>query len=390
MPQIIISFTSYPARIQTVNKVLDSIIRQTVLPDKIILYLSSCQFPAKAGLPDFSLYEKYGFEISWHEEDIGAHKKYYYAMQQYPKDTIITIDDDFYYEHTMIEEFINYHKKFPKAVLARRAHVVTWMQDGNIAPYNSWYFESFTYIGVPRMDLLATGCSGILYPPNIFNPEVFNKNMFMKKAPYADDIWLKIMELYSNIPVVLVKPFINDSGLEGYVENGLFNSYNADGGNDIQLHALLEAYGKGEGDGSYLLRRLACNGKLMLEDCAQQKKRDIWRMINVFFKENDNRESLLVYGAGVVAGKICKVFKRTNKLNKIKSFIVDCVEENAEELEGIIVRDYRDFIYASEKIIIGLSAEKQERVYDELLVAGISEKRLIKLPQFINKLLAAI
>ena len=39
MEKIIVTFTSYPERIWTVNKVLDSIIKQTILPYKIILYL---------------------------------------------------------------------------------------------------------------------------------------------------------------------------------------------------------------------------------------------------------------------------------------------------------------------------------------------------------------
>ena len=62
MEKIIVTFTSYPERIWTVNKVLDSIIKQTILPYKIILYLSSTEFLNFGSIPDFEQYKKYGFE----------------------------------------------------------------------------------------------------------------------------------------------------------------------------------------------------------------------------------------------------------------------------------------------------------------------------------------
>ena len=63
MQKVIVSLTSYPRRINTIYKVLDSIIQQTVLPDKIILYLSESEFRGFTDMPDLGKYEKYGFEI---------------------------------------------------------------------------------------------------------------------------------------------------------------------------------------------------------------------------------------------------------------------------------------------------------------------------------------
>lgn len=386
MPQLIVSFTSYPARIKTVDKVLDSIIKQTVLPDKIILYLSSSQFCDYANFPDFSLYEKFGFEISWHQENLGSHKKYYYAMQQYSDDIIITIDDDFYYKNTMIEELLEYHKKYPTAIITRRAHLVTWTQDGSIAPYEKWYMETLRYIGLPRMDLVATGGSGALYPPHIFNPEIFNKNIFMEKAPYADDLWLKIMEVYSEVPVVLTKHFFDDPGLENYRKNGLYCNQNANGGNDDQLYALLETYG-GNGKENYLLRRLASDGKLMIDDCKIARKSDMLKIFDKFLNVIDCQECVLIYGAGNVARKMYRIFKDTGRMEKINAFVVNCTKDNKEELGGIKVRDYRDFISSSEKIIIGLCETKQEEICKNLTVAGIKEERIIKLSPFLYKLI---
>ena len=43
--KIIVSLTSYPPRIGCVHRVVESLIRQTVRADEIILYLSRDEFP---------------------------------------------------------------------------------------------------------------------------------------------------------------------------------------------------------------------------------------------------------------------------------------------------------------------------------------------------------
>lgn len=205
MENIIVSFTSYPKRIRTVDKVLDSLVAQTVLPDRIILYLSEAEFRGFENFPNFEQYQKYGFEIRWHEENLRSHKKWFYVFQEYPNDIVITIDDDILYEPTALENLLKHHETFPNAVIARRAHLMTYDDEGLIAPYDNWYHKCGWYVGVPRMDLLVTGMGGALYSPNVFQKEIFNKAAFMEACPYADDLWLKIMEVYNEIPVVLTE-----------------------------------------------------------------------------------------------------------------------------------------------------------------------------------------
>lgn len=389
MHRVVISFTSYPVRIKAIDKVLDSIVKQTILPDKIILFLSLEQFYGYDEFPDFTRYKKYGFEICWCKGDLKSHKKYYYVMQQYPDDIIITIDDDIYYKKTMIEELLTYHKVYPEAVITRRAHLITWTQNENIAPYEKWYKETLRYVGIPRMDLVSTGCSGVLYPPHIFKPEIFNKEIFLEKAPYADDIWLKVMELYSEIPVVLANQFFTDRVLEEYSSSGLYCNQNADGGNDIQFHALLDAYNS-DGNENTLIKRLAADGKLMSEDLERIRKKDMLQIIDEYLKILDNQESVLIYGAGDVAGKIYKIFEETGRLKKISAFIVNCIEENKKKIGNIKVKSYLDFVDSREKIIIGLCEMKQDEIYQNLITENIDEGRIIRFDSVINKLIALI
>ena len=45
MKKIIVSLTSFPARTKSVAKVIRQMNRQTLSPDKIVLYLTAAQFP---------------------------------------------------------------------------------------------------------------------------------------------------------------------------------------------------------------------------------------------------------------------------------------------------------------------------------------------------------
>ena len=90
-PKLLVSFTSYPARINDVWKVIESLKKQTVLPEKIILWLSNDQFKGQASIPDEILRQEDGlFEVRLVDGDIRSHKKYYYAFQQFPDWTTIT------------------------------------------------------------------------------------------------------------------------------------------------------------------------------------------------------------------------------------------------------------------------------------------------------------
>ena len=207
------TFTSYPERIWTVNKVLDSIIKQTILPYKIILYLSSTEFLNFGSIPDFEQYKKYGFEIHWYEENLKSHKKWFYAFQEYSNDLIVTIDDDIIYQDTMLETLLKYHERFPECVIARNAKLITCNEEGYPAPYEKWCCWCNEYVGVPRMDLMAIGNGGILYPKNFHsNIELYHKEKFMEICGHADDIWMKIMEVYCEISVVLTEKFWTDTG----------------------------------------------------------------------------------------------------------------------------------------------------------------------------------
>ena len=198
--RIIVSLTSYPGRFAHIHTALKSIMLQTVQPDKIIVWLDEDvtreQFTA-----EMLALEQYGIEYRPMSGDLKPHKKYFHAMQEYPDDIIITVDDDLIYAKDVIESLIKTHKRYPKAVCARRVHKITKKPNGEIAPYNEWLGE---YCGcdTPSHALVATGVGGVLYPPHCLYEKAFDEKLITELSLKADDIWLKFMELLNDTPVV--------------------------------------------------------------------------------------------------------------------------------------------------------------------------------------------
>ena len=115
-PELIVSLTSYPARIGKVHIAIDSLLKQTLKPDRIVLYLADDQFPGReADLPTELLKcVERGLTISWCE-DFKSHKKLIPALIEYPDAIIVTFDDDIYFEPTRLEllynDYIENHDK---------------------------------------------------------------------------------------------------------------------------------------------------------------------------------------------------------------------------------------------------------------------------------------
>lgn len=198
--KIIVSLTSYPARFSCIHLALKSIMLQTVKPDKIIVWLDENVTREQLTKEMIEL-EQYGIEYRNMPGDLKPHKKYLHAMQEFPEDIIITVDDDLIYAADVIESLMKTHEKYPDAVCARRVHKMTTDANGNIASYNDWkgeYMQSQT----PSHDLVATGVGGVLYPPHCLDSRAFDTDLIQKLSLKADDIWLKFMELLAGTKVV--------------------------------------------------------------------------------------------------------------------------------------------------------------------------------------------
>lgn len=197
---VIVSLTSFPGRISSVWLTVMSMFNQTIMPSKVILYLSIAEFPEKkAQLPNNLIeIENNIFEIRFVNENLRSHNKYYYAFQDFPNKSVITVDDDIYYPNDTIECLIKLEEKYPNTICANVTSCIEFNYD-SFLPYNEWVKnkdgEKCSYL------LLALGFGGVLYPKGFAPSELFNIVKMKNDAYYADDLWLKAICLTKNYKV---------------------------------------------------------------------------------------------------------------------------------------------------------------------------------------------
>lgn len=197
---VMVSLTSFPGRIDTVWITIETLLRQTVKPKSIELWLADTQFENVDKLPKELLSQRErGLKIRFCE-DLRSHKKYYFTMLENPNNIVITVDDDTFYPENLIEGLLETHKKHPNSVCCNLAHRIVY-NDQSIAPYNDW-IKADTGSEEPSYQLLPVGCQGVLYPPGSLNKNLFNKNEIFELCPLADDLWLKGMALLNDVAAV--------------------------------------------------------------------------------------------------------------------------------------------------------------------------------------------
>ena len=238
---IVVSFTSFPARIGNVWQVVECMRRQTCLPDKIILWLSKEQFPDSDSIPQ-SLRQRQGkwFEIRMVEGDIRSHKKYFYIAREEPDALVFLIDDDIYYDTRLIERVMEEHQMNLGAVICNYGRHVRRNDDGSLKPYIEWPFE-FRYN--ESSDLFFGSGGGTLFKPSWLPAELTDIEKAREVCPIADDIWLNAMARLAGRKIVILE---NGEKLPVYNQDnvGLFQSNMLGGKNDEQLKAIMECYGR--------------------------------------------------------------------------------------------------------------------------------------------------
>ena len=183
---IIISLTSYPARIKLVHTVINSLLNQSIKPYKIILWLSKPEFPnGNIDLPKnlLNLIDK-GLTIEYYEKDIKSYKKLIPTLKKYPNNIIVTADDDNIYRKDWLEKLYKTYLKYPKDIAAHRVTKFIYKKKAfKIIPGGKHYYKKPSFLNK------LTGVGGVLYFPNCFYKDILNEELFMKLAPTNDDIW---------------------------------------------------------------------------------------------------------------------------------------------------------------------------------------------------------
>lgn len=243
---VIISLTSFPQRIYEIHYTLYSLLTQTVKPQKVILWLAKEQFPnLEKDIPEKVLkLKENGLSIEWCE-DLRSYKKLIPTLQKYPNKTIVTADDDIFYERNWLEILMNSHNQNPDEIIAHRAHRIKLNKNG-IAPYKKWR-KRINGTKASYLNFL-TGAGGVLYPANCFHKDICNVGMFKELAPQADDVWFWAMAVLNRTKTFVPKEHIKElTYINPERERGLTNeitlfTLNKKGGNDLQIEKIINHY----------------------------------------------------------------------------------------------------------------------------------------------------
>ena len=205
--QVVVSMTSFPAAIPYAVQAIQSLLDGSVLPDKLILYLTFAQFEngeLPESLKQLSTNNNI-FEVRNYDPDIRSYRKLIPALTDFPDAVIVTVDDDVHYHRHMLRDLLNLHVQMPKAVLAHRAKRIKIGK-----PYRNWKKYRWYHFLCKKIHLsylnLQTGVGGVLYPPHSLRSDMMKVELFSQIAPSTDDIWFWAAGVANGYPVVPV-PF---------------------------------------------------------------------------------------------------------------------------------------------------------------------------------------
>ncbi len=256
-PEIIVSLTSYPARITTVERTIVSLLNQTFLPDKILLWLAKDQFASKDIPEKLKILEEKNekFSIKYCNSDLKPHKKYFYVMQEEKEAIVITVDDDVIYDETLVHDLLMSYLNYPKMVSCMRGHTIKMYDEKTFAPYEKWQKEKHI-VNKPTTLIIPTGVGGVLYPPNSIPKISFNEDLIYKLCLTTDDLWLKWMQLKNDTECVLLRDNCLLNYIDGTQDTGLWVTNVNKQNNDIVWEKIISADVKYNVDKDVILKNL--------------------------------------------------------------------------------------------------------------------------------------
>lgn len=196
--EIVVSLTTFPVRNKVACISIKSLLMQTMMPCKIIVWLAKNQYDI---IPeDFKELEYKGVTFRF-VDDLKSHKKYYYSLKEYRNKLVVTVDDDLIYPENLIENLYKKHLEFPECVVCYRGRTVSFT-DNRINPYSEWKINTKHGIKEPTYLVMPSTGGGVLYPHDCVSEELFNLDKIMELAPSADDLWVKWMHLLKGTKVI--------------------------------------------------------------------------------------------------------------------------------------------------------------------------------------------
>ena len=231
----------FRSRIDKIWITVESLLRQTYKPDKIILWLARDEFQ-NVKLPErLKEQQKRGLQIRYCD-NLRSYKKFYYTAKEHPDDYIVTVDDDIIFAEDMLEILVKTYRENPGGIICHRSHYIK-KHRGKLRPYTEWLgYERRTNIGSRySFQNFFTSGAGTLFPVFRLGKVILQQEIFMELAPYADDVWLNFCAWKSGVKTINAKGNLgNIMTIESSSNKGLSITNVAYKKNDGQIEKVLE------------------------------------------------------------------------------------------------------------------------------------------------------
>jgi len=267
-----VCLTAISPRLHTLPRVVASLLRQTLPPARIHLYLSQEPHLLDGGAaPDDPLLQELAalprLQLHW-VPNIGPYRKLvpYLAEPAEPlggcidPQLVITADDDTLYPPRFIEYLVR-RRQALGGIVAHRGRRIRPAPEGAASgaflAYGAWHDG----LNAPRLANLPTGQSGVLYHRHDF-PDDLQLEAALVLAPTHDDLWLRWLTAQRGIAASILQPnaaaltqaysFPSAAAGSDEASTSLWFAYNAPeasrgtGSNDVAV-AAIDAYFRAAG-----------------------------------------------------------------------------------------------------------------------------------------------
>lgn len=198
---LVISLTSFPKRIKNTHRAIKSILRQSIQPENLILWLTYAEFSKNPKIPHKLLkLEKFGLQIKFVDENFGPHNKYIHTLKNYSDWTIITFDDDVLYPKDIVKNLIQGYKNSTekKIIISSQTRTINFNNDGSASNYSEWPHTKERLIS---KKLVHLSVYGVLFPAKSITLPADKQFSFKNTSIGNDDFWLKFVTLSNDYKI---------------------------------------------------------------------------------------------------------------------------------------------------------------------------------------------
>ena len=188
--KVVVSLTSYPPRFDTLHLTLRTLLRQSVRPDRLVLWIAREDIES---LPHkVRKLERRGVEIRTCE-DLRSFKKIIPALDAFSDAMIVTADDDLYYDREWLADLLAAVRPGAHEVVCHRASRFP-ITGPTMPPLCEWVQDVTEFESTqPSRDLVLSSGAGAVFSPGVLHSDVSNSLLFNGITPMCDDTWLAWM-----------------------------------------------------------------------------------------------------------------------------------------------------------------------------------------------------